>query len=251
MPEDLLKPITEVVLKENENLALIFPVTGLKEFDLYFFRVMRSFILHRVYDSEIPEIAAGGSLDFRFLGATTFGDSNAVPPTPSTGDDILEVREERPFRILHFGIGIMPGDIGIFRSQPGGNVQTGFGYETPTVVTDKFDFVPGFLSPYDLPTVSSETVMYYKSSVHMGMRNDADMARRPSLRFLGKGYDTLPLTDRSFIDKMLAGIKPCRYVTVGGLRVFSYAVPEEWEGNNVKVDKAVIERIMAAGGRPT
>lgn len=248
MPEDLLLPITKVLLKENENLALIFPVTGLKEFDLWFFRVMRDYTLHREYDSEIPEIPAGGTLDFRFLGATTFGNSNAVPPTASTGDDILEVNEDYPFRLLHFGIGIIPGEIGVFKSQPGGNVQTAFGYETPTVVTDKFDFVPGFLSPFDLPTVASETVTFYKMSVHIGMRNHADRAVRPSLRILGKGYDVLPLTSGPFIDKMLAGIKPCRYVTVGGLRVFTYSVPDEWKGKAVRVNAEKIERIMVMGG---
>ena len=237
MPEDLLKPITEVVLKENENLALVFPVTGLKEFDLWFFRVFRSYILHRVYDSELAEIAAAGNVDFNYLGVTAMG----------SGDDILEVREDRPFRILHFGIGVEPGEIGIFRSQPGGNPQTGFAYKTPTKVTDKFDYVPGHLSPFDLPTISTETVTYYKSSVHIGLKNDADRAVRPSLRILGKGYDVLPLTEPGFVQKMLAGIKPCRYVTVGGLRVFTYTVPKEWEGNKVRVDKATIERIMAGG----
>lgn len=239
MPEDLLKPITEVLLKENENLALIFPVTGLKSFDLWFFRVMRSYILHRVYDSELTEIAANGTVAFNYLGVTGIG----------TGPDVLEVWEERPFRILHFGIGIIPGEIGIFKSQPGGTPQTGFAYETPTAVTDKFDFIPGFLSPFDLPTVASETVTYYKNSVHIGIRNFADMAKRPSLRILGKGYDTIPLTDRGFIDKMLAGIKPCRYVTVGGLRIFTYSTPDSWKGNSVRVDQARIEAIMAAGGR--
>jgi hypothetical protein len=249
MPEDLLTPITKVLLKENENIALIFPVTGLKEFDLWFFRVMRGYILHREYDAEIPEIPANGALDFRFLGATTFGDSNAAPPTPSTGDDILEVNENYPFRLLHFGIGIIPGEIGLFKSQPGGNVQTGFGYETPTVVTDKFDFVPGFLSPFDLPTVASETVTFYKMSVHIGMRNHADRAVRPSLRILGKGYDVVPLTSNTFIAKMLAGTKPCRYVTVGGLRVFDYTIPDEWKTKQVRVSRELIESLMAAGGR--
>jgi hypothetical protein len=245
MPEDLLTPITKVLLKENENLALVFPVTGLKEFDLFFFRVMRSYFLHRVYDAEIPEIPAAGNLAFDFLGATSFGNSNALPaPTKSQGDDILEVWEERPFRILHFGIGVAPGEIGIFKEQPGGNPQTGFAYETPTRVTDKFDYVPGFLSPYDLPTVITETVAYYKTSVHVGMKNDADRAVRPSLRILGKGYDVFPITAGPFVQKILAGRKPCRFVTVGGLYVFSYTTPDEWKGQEVRVDKAIIERLM-------
>ena len=248
MPEDLLTPITKVLLKENENLALVFPVTGLKQFDLFFFRVMRGYILHRVYDSEIPEIAAGGSLDFDYLGATSFGNSNAAPPTRSQGDDILAVWEERPFRILHFGIGIVPGEIGIFKSQPGGNPQTGFAYETPTRVTDKFDYVPGFLSPFDLPTVATETVTYYKNSVHVGMKNDADRAVRPSLRILGKGYDVLPITAGEFVGKILAGIKPCRFVTVGGLVTFDYSKPDEWKGQETRVDKMLIERLMSGGG---
>lgn len=239
MPEDILKPITEVLLKENENLALILPVTGLKEFDLWFFRIMRSYVLHRVYNSELAEIAAAGTVDFNYLGVTAIGSDK----------DILEVWEERPFRILHFGIGIMPGEIGVFRSQPGGNVQTGFAYETPTKVTDKFDYVPGHLSPLDLPTIATETLTYYKSSVHIGLKNDADRTIRPSLRILGKGYDVVPLTESGFISLMLSGRKPCRYVTVGGLRVFSYTTPDEWKGNEVRVDKATIERIMAAGGR--
>ncbi|GAI19129.1 unnamed protein product, partial [marine sediment metagenome] len=34
MPEDIIKPITEVLLKENENISLVYPITGFKEWDL-------------------------------------------------------------------------------------------------------------------------------------------------------------------------------------------------------------------------
>ncbi|GAI18963.1 unnamed protein product [marine sediment metagenome] len=81
MPEDIVKPITEVLLKENENIALVYPITGFKEWDIYFFRVMRRYPLHRTYDDELAEIAADGEVDFNFLGETAVG----------SGDDILEV----------------------------------------------------------------------------------------------------------------------------------------------------------------
>lgn len=237
MPESLKKPIVDVLLKENENLALVFPVTGLKEFDLYFFRILRRYPLHRVYDStEMPSISAGSTQDFGYLGDTGIG----------SGDNTLEMWRERPFRILHFGIGISPEEIGFYKSQPADTPETGFSYETPTKVGDKFDFITGDLSPYEEPTVFSETILYYKMSLHLGFINRADRDITPILRILGAGYDTIQITSRNFIDKILAGIKPCRFVTIGGLRVFTYSVPESWE-KPTRVDKATIERLMGGG----
>jgi hypothetical protein len=233
MPEDILTPISQILLKENENLALIFPVTGFKEWDLYFFRVMRRYPLHRTYDEELSEIAADGEVDFNFLGETAIG----------TGDDILEIWKERPFRMLHLGFGIRPSEVWLFRSIPADTVQTGWGYKIPTKITDKRDYIPGYLSPYDVPTIATETILYYKLTCHIGMHNDADRALRPSLRMLGSGYDTIQITDKTFIDRMLAGVKPCRYVTVGGLAMFTYSVPEEWSPPT-RVSASVIAGIM-------
>jgi len=227
-----------VILKENERLALIFPRQLLTTFDLYFFQVMRRHIQHRTYDSELSAISANGTQAFNFFGKTA----------PGSGDDILEVRKERPWTLLHFAAGIRPSEIWWFLSQPAEVVQTGWAYQTPTAVTDKFDGVPGFLSPYDCPTVATEMVTYYKSSIYPGLRNDADRSIRPSIRLLGAGYDCLQITNGSVIDKMLAGVKPCRFLTVGGLRYFTYTVPEEWNPPTA-VDKDTIEKVMQGAYR--
>lgn len=237
MPEDLLTPITKVLLKENDNLALIFPRDIAKEptFELYFFRVMRRYPLHRVYDSELPELTPGEVKDFAYLGKDGLG----------IGDDILYIWEERPFRILHFAFGIRPSKIWLYKAIPSGYAQTAFAYEAPTKAGDEHDFILGELSPYENPTVATETIVYHKLSVQIALKNNHSFTVKPSLRLLGAGYDVIPITDRDFINKMLAGIKPVRYVTVGGLRYFTYVVPKEWEGNRVIVNKKVIEEIMA------
>lgn len=238
MPEDLRTPILKVVLKENDNLALIFPQQLLETFDLYFFRVMRRKILHRTYDSELSAIAANSTLDFSKFGKTA----------PDSGDDILECWKERPWRILHFASGIRPSEIWWYQSQPADQEQTGWAYETPSKITDKFDGVPGFLSPYDCPTVATEMVTYYKSSIYPGLRNDSDRSIRPSVRFLGAGYDCLQLTDPTEIDKMIAGRVPCRFVTVGGLAFFTYTVPDKWKAAT-QVNSATIERVLGGAYR--
>jgi len=236
MPEDILTPITRVLLKENDNLALILPrdIGKKPTFELYFFRVARRYVLHRTYDSELPTISAGGTVEFKKLGETGLG----------AGDDILTIWEERPFRILHFGFGIRPSEIWLYKSQPSGFPQTGWGYMEPPDVGDKRDYVPGYLSPYDSPTTATESVLYHKLSLTIGLKNDSSRDIRPSLRILGAGYDVIPITDKTFIDKMIAGVKPVRYVTVGGLSMFTYVVPDEWKGNGVVVDKETIEKVM-------
>ena len=236
MPEDIKKSITEVLLKENENIALVYPITGFKEWDLYFFRVMRRYPLHRTYDTELAEIAADGEVAFNFLGETGMG----------ADDDILEVWEERPFRLLHLSFGVMPSEIWMYKAMPADTSQTGWGYETPSKVGDKFDYIPGYMSPYDSPSVAMETILHYKLSLHLGLKNDADRTIRPSIRMLGAGYDTMQITSSTFIDKILAGIKPCRFMTVGGLRMFTYTVPGDWD-DPTRANADLIAKIM--GGR--
>lgn len=235
MPENIVKPITEVLLKENENIALVYPITGFKSWDIYFFRVMRRYPLHRTYDSELAEIAANGTLAFNFLGVTS----------PGTGDDILEVWKERPFRLLHFSFGVMPSEIWMYKSLPADTPQTGWAYETPPKVADKFDYIPGHMSPYDTPSVAMETVLHYKLTCHLGLKNDADRAIRPSIRMVGAGYDVMQTTSGTFIDKILAGVKPCRFITVGGLQMFTAAIPDAWK-EPTRADAALIAKLMGA-----
>jgi len=236
MPEDITTPISKVLLKENDNLALIFPKNIAEEpkFELYFFRVMRRYPLHRIYD-DLPEMNPGATLDFNYLGEGGLG----------VDKDILTVWEERPFRILHFAIGIKPSNIWIYKAQPADIEQTGFGYKTPPEVGDKRDFIPGELSPFENPTVATETVLYYKASIQLGFKNNAAFTVKPIIRLFGAGYDCIPITDDDFINKMLAGIKPVRYITVGGLRYFEYTVPEEWKGNARIVDEDTIAEVMS------
>lgn len=230
----LLTPIVDVILKENQNIALIFPIVTKPAFTLYFFRVQRRYPLHRTYDSEMPEIPPLGTVECKFLGEKGSGE----------GDDILTVWEERPFRILHFGIGVRPRWVWFYKAQPADVLQTGWAYKLPTKVGEKKDYISGHLSPYDRPTVASETVLYHKTSVYLGFRNDSIIPTRPSLRFLGAGYDVLPITNRDVINAMLAGRIPCRFLTVGGLMMFTYVVPKEWEGKGIEVDQAAIEAVL-------
>jgi len=243
MPEDIYKPITKVLLKENDNLALIFPKDITKgEFTLYFFRVMRRYPAYQIYTecSTLEEYGTDGYyVDFNYIGTNGLG----------SGDNILDIWEERPFRLVHFGIGITPGWVWLYRAIPADVRQTGWGYEAPPKVTYKRDFVPGSKSPFEMPTTATETILYHKLSVYIALLNNGPVDTKPILSFVGAGYDVIPITDRDFIDKMLAGIKPVRYLTVGGLRSFDYVVPEEWKNNAVHVDKEVIETIMGGGFR--
>lgn len=230
-------PILDAVLRENENLAIILPVTVAREpkFELYFFRVMRRYILHRTYDQELPTIQPGATVNFGIVGETALG---AEP-------DVLTIWEERPFRILHFAIGIRPSDVWLYRAVPADVPQTAWAYKVePPTVGDKRDFVPGWLSPYDNPTVATEMVLFHKLSTQIGLKNDSARPVRPSLRFLGAGYDTIQITARNIIEKMMRQRPPCRFLTVGGLRHFTYTVPEAWAPPYV-VDRPTLERILA------
>jgi len=232
-------PIVEATLDENQNLAIVLPMVVAKnpQFALYFFRVMRRYPLHRTYDSELSEISAGGEVDFNFVGETGIG----------AGDDIFTIWEERPLRLLHFAFGVRPSEIWLYRAIPSDVAQTGWAYkvEAPKVAF-KRDYIPGYLSPYDKPTVATETILFHKLSLQIGLKNDAGRPIRPSLRFLGAGYDTIQIVDENVINGMLRQKPPCRFLTVGGLRMFTYTVPDVWEPPTV-VDRAKLEAVLAGG----
>jgi len=233
-PKALNTPIAEAVLAENQNLALIFPVDIGKtpSSELYFFKVLRRFPAHWFYDL-LPSIGAGGKLDFAYLGSTGHG----------SGDDILAIREERPFRILHLGVGVEPGGIRVYKAIPADVPQTGSGYETPTKIGDKFDFFDKTLSPFDAPTVASETVVYHKLSVHFGFLNTTTASQTPLLRIFGAGYDCVQITSMDIINRILAGNIPCRFLTIGGLALFTYVVPPDWKKGVILSEKE-LEKIM-------
>jgi len=77
---DWKTPIRSLILKENMNLALIFPIDVRKNptFELYFFRVARTYPLERIY--VLPEMTPGTLQDFTYLGETGLG----------SGDDIFK-----------------------------------------------------------------------------------------------------------------------------------------------------------------
>jgi len=234
MPESLKTPILDVILREQEITGLIFPVSGFKEVDIYFFLVARRFPLHRTYDEELPEIPAGGTQDFDFLGEGGMG----------SGDDILRVWEQRPWRIYHYAIGIRPDEIWLYKQQPPGVEQMGFAYETPIKVGAKRDYIPGYLSDYDNPTVATESVVYRKMTAHYGFKNNANRRIRPSLRILGAGYDCMQIVAEPLINKLLTGEIPFRPLTVGGLSYFTYTVPDEWEAPT-RVSAGKIAELLA------
>jgi len=217
---DWKTPIRSLALKENMNFALIFSKNVRKEmiFELYFFRVARTYPLEMVY--VLPEMAPGKLQDFTYLGEGGLG----------SGDDIFKMAEEKPYRILHFGIGVYPKNLKVWKQQPSGFTATGWSRVAPTKAGDPFDYFDGNLSPFDEPTRVSETVMWLKGSVYFAFRNDEPITVTPKLHILGAGYDTWLLTDKGIVDKMVKGVIPCRFISVGGLAEIQYSVPEEWEG---------------------
>jgi len=217
---DWKAPIRSLVLRENMNLALIFPRDVRKEmaFELFFFRVARTHPLERIY--VLPKMASGELIDFTFLGEGGLG----------VGADVFAMAEEKPYRILHFGIGVYPKNLKVWRQNPSGYTATGWSRPTPTRAGDPIDYFDGNLSPFDEPTRASETVMWLKGSVYFAFRNDEPVAVTPRLHILGAGYDVWLLSDRSIADKMVKGAIPCRFISVGGLYEGQYTVPEEWKG---------------------
>jgi len=217
---DWKAPIRSLILKENMNFALIFPEDVRKKmvFELYFFRVARTSPLERVY--VLPEMAPNELKDFTYLGEFGLG----------SGDDIFKMSDERPYRILHFGIGVYPKNLKVWKQQPSGFTTTGWSKIIPTKAGDPYDYFDGNLSPFDEPTRASETVMWLKGSLYLAFRNDEPISVIPKLHILGGGYDCWLITDKTIADKMVKGIIPCRFISVGGLYEGQYTIPDEWKG---------------------
>ena len=231
---DLKAPIRALILKENMNFALIFPVDVRKamRFELYFFRVARVSTLERVY--VLPELAPGALVDFTYLGEGGLG----------SGDDIFAMSDERPFRILHFGIGVYPRNVKVWRQQPAGFTTTGWSRKIPTRAGDPVDYFDGIISPFEEPTKASETVMWLRGSLHLAVRNDEPVSVTPKLHILGAGYDAWLITDKSVADKMVRGYIPCRFISVGGLYEGQYTVPDEWRGKGFVYDAQVVQSLL-------
>lgn len=233
---DWMAPIRSIILKENMNFALIFPKEVRKKmiFEFYLFRVARVYPIDRVY--VLPELAPNERIDFSYLGEAGIG----------IGADIFAMSEERPFRLLHFGIGIYPNNVRIYKQQPTGFVVTGWSRRVPSTVGDPIDYIDGNLSPFKEPTRASETIMWYKGSVAFGFVNKESITVRPKIRILGAGYDTWLIPDQSVFDKVLKGSIPCRFISVGGLSEIQYTVPDEWIGMGFTV--AGQDIVKAMGG---
>ena len=234
---DWKAPMRSIILKENMNLALIFPVDVRKQmvFELYFFRVARAHPLERVY--VLPEMSPGQLIDFTYLGEKGLGQ----------GDDIFLMSEERPFRILHFGIGVHPRNLKVWRQQPSGFTSTGWSRKMITRAGDPFDYFDGNLSPFEEPTRVSETVMWLRGSVYFAFRNDEPVSVTPKLRILGAGYDLWLITDKAVADKIVRGVIPCRFISVGGLAEIQYTVPDEWRGKGFRYSLSEVLALVRGG----
>jgi hypothetical protein len=219
------------------NFALIFPIDVRKNptFELYFFRVARTYPLERIY--VLPEMVPGTLYDFTYLGESGLG----------SGDDIFKMTEEKPYRLLHFGLGVYPKNLKVWKQQPAGFTATAWSRVMPTRPGDPFDYFDGNLSPFDEPTRASETVMWHKGSVYFAFRNDESITVTPKLHILGAGYDTWLLTDKSLADKMVRGQIPCRFITVGGLAEIQYTVPDEWKGRGFRYTLFDIQNLVRGG----
>jgi hypothetical protein len=235
---DLKAPIRSLILKENMNFALIFPVDVRKEmrFELYFFRVARVSALERVY--VLPEMTPGALQDFNYLGEGGFG----------SGDDIFAMSDERPYRILHFGVGVYPRNVKVWKQQPSGYTTTGWSKKTPTKAGDPVDYFDGNISPFDEPTKASESVMWLKGSIYFALRNDEPVSVTPKLHILGAGYDVWLINDKSLADKMVKGVIPCRFISVGGLYEGQYTVPDEWSGKGFRYSLSEVQALLRGGG---
>ena len=235
---DWKAPMRSLILKENMNFALIFPLDVRKNptFELYFFRVARAYPLERIY--VLPSMTPGQLLDFTYLGETGLG----------SGDDIFKMVDEKPYRILHFGVGVYPNNVKVWKQQPAGFTATAWSRALPTKAGDPIDYFDGNLSPFDEPTRVSETVMWYKGSVYFAFRNDEPIAVAPKLHILGAGYDTWLITDKTLADKMVRGVVPCRFISVGGLAEIQYTVPDEWKGKGFRYSLLDVQNLMRGGG---
>jgi len=233
---DITAPITQALLAENMNFALAYPISTKRtvEVELYFFRITRTFPLIKVLSTELPKINAGSTASFNYVGDIGFG----------SGTDIFEIPEEYPWRIYHFGMGIAPSYIKVYKAIPSGYVNMGWARKVPTKEGEEYDYVDVYLSPYDNPTVASETVIHRRLSFTMAVKNDSAIAVRPSIKLLGKAYEVMPINNKNIIELMIAGKIPCRYVTIGGLGTFPYSVPDEWSGYGVRLDATTFQDIM-------
>jgi len=217
-----IKPISQAILNEGEDFILAFPITARRtmEIALAGFRVLRKHPLVYTWTSA-PTLEPYGSedatTDFNYVGEDGLGE----------GDDIFEIPDEYPWRIYHFGIGIRPSDVAVYRAYPAGYPTEGFAWKTPVSPGDKRDYFTGAESPFDNPTTVSESVVFYKLSFTIALSNFSAQSVKPVLKFLGAAYDVAMYRSKADLETLLS--RNVRVITVGGLREFPWSIPEEWK----------------------
>lgn len=229
----LHKSIVDDVLEPNMNLALVLGTertTSHGEVRCWFFRVMRAMPLVLVQSKQMPNIAPGATLAPNYIGVTGFG----------AGDDFLEIPDDRPFQIYHYAIGLRPSTIRMYR-QYAGVMQAVLYPKVTHAVGNPYGFADGVMSPFIKPTVIAKDIVVEGVRVRYGFNNDSAIAVRPSIKVLGAGYDVLPITDPTFINRIIAGIIPCAFEPLGGFRTFTFTKPKEWQDETVITQQKLLE----------
>lgn len=246
--KEAVVPITQRLIPTWGNLGLLFPTEEEEVANAYFFKVLRSNRIHRIYTALTTITTASPTVDFGILGE--LGHSQQVSPYGASVTAIDEdVARIEPFRIQHFSIGVKPDGIRTYIENPTGFVVDGEGKAVKPKPGDDFGYIPSEITGFEIPTSELEQIITPRTDINIGFHLEIDTDTKPILKLFGAGYHVAQYTDKGVINDFIAGRRKIAWRTVGGLRVYGLNVPNEW-GRPTRVDKAVIEAAMRGGVAP-
>mgnify|MGYP000468268286 CR=1 FL=1 len=228
-----LKSIYEKLIPDGDVLVLLFPTAeqikgqGAKIL-AEFFRIARS---NPIFVRAADPTSLGNN-------ATRGPDILRTTGIQGTGDEVHEIRAEKPFTIYHTAIRSNQNNanfkLGI--QNPAAHILTGIQHDSQPNedLSDTFGWYPDTLAQIEnVPTELTEQIYIHDITAHFAVRNETGGAiATHEIEVHGKAYDLVQIIDKVLIDQILRGetIGPkVHYKTFGALLPFQFKVPQEWE----------------------
>lgn len=252
---EFLTPITDVLLEQDQLLAIAIPRTE-GGFNAFAFQVTRTAPLRKEI-TEMQDIAVGGTVT-----ADKLGESGHVQQVGSgnEGNSVFRLdKEDEPLRLYHFGQLWDPEDLQIYFENPNGELPQGWTRDTTVAVGDD----EGWTAWSDntkftdkIPSTELETIILPGVTPFIGFENTGSSVASPTALFHGRAYEVNPLNelDLDLAVRVVTGLGVKRDLKMfGGLDEFSVASPDEW-GDEISLtgeELAAILRTKVVEGETT
>jgi len=231
---------TDLLLRENMRLMLVFPGRGFIPF-----RIDRS----EMYRYEYDRLLAEAQEEDLVPSATELRENAYLNPfvlQNASADDILEIEEEDHLYQVFWSPS--PSALRVYKQGPVSIFRGAVDVEA-MVPRALYGYYDGYLSPWGNPSIQTEIWMPHgKNEIAFGFWNPLTYTMwNPLLEFRGVQYTIKVITSVSLIRGMILGREPARKATVGGLAEIDYNTKKPYDIDPIPLDANTTEIHKALG----